>query len=417
MNAKSIKDNIPLILVWSCIVLLPFGRSVELPVAIMAMWIIWLIRSQGRSIWWVGGARVFTLVFVLFWLPACISALDAVNVQKTVKTVLTLPRLYLAGLFVIHVLSDRVTWEKFLAWSAWVLLFWLVDALIQAVTGHDILGYNLIPQRLNGVFGSDVKFGVVAPVLFGLLFEYARSHWGRRIQVTLFVAATVVVFLAGSRAGWVMFSVLVLAYVMRLSAKAGRSPTRLLVAAFVLAVAVLSMAYQVSEGFKLRVDTTLLIFSGNEADLDRALSKRLPIWRTAVKMFAEHPINGVGARGFRYDYPEHAEPGDPFLDSVGGVGAFHAHQLILDVLTETGLIGMAGFLSAMLVLIRSWRLALESQRRWMFPGGVAVLVALFPINTHLAIYSSFWSQMVWFVVALYCAGMTVQGEPVRISSG
>jgi hypothetical protein len=32
-----------------------------------------------------------------------------------------------------------------------------------------------------------------------------------------------------------------------------------------------------------------------------------------------------------------------------------------------------------------------------------LLAAYFPFNTHMAIYSSFWSQIVWWLIALYCA--------------
>jgi hypothetical protein len=42
-------------------------------------------------------------------------------------------------------------------------------------------------------------------------------------------------------------------------------------------------------------------------------------------------------------------------------------------------------------------------RRIMLPYALCLLAAYFPLNTHMAIYSSFWSQTVWWLIALYCA--------------
>jgi hypothetical protein len=39
----------------------------------------------------------------------------------------------------------------------------------------------------------------------------------------------------------------------------------------------------------------------------------------------------------------------------------------------------------------------------MLPYALCLLAAYFPFNTHMAIYSAFWSQIVWWLIALYCA--------------
>ena len=52
----------------------------------------------------------------------------------------------------------------------------------------------------------------------------------------------------------------------------------------------------------------------------------------------------MGVRGFRYAYPNYAPANDHFVVSAEacgvGQGACHAHQLVLEVLTETGVIGL-----------------------------------------------------------------------------
>jgi len=412
-----IREQLPVILVWSCMLLLPFGRLVELPVLIMAVLAIRLIVRHGWSVCWHGSAKLFTIIFLLIWIPAVISAFDAVNLEKTLRTVLGQPRLYFAGLFIVYHLSTPTVWQHFLRLSSWLLLFWLGDALFQAVAGFDLFGFKRIPLYLNGVFGEHrIKMGIVLAAFTPLLFEYARRNWVRSVQLMVFLATLLVILLSGSRAAWIMFGVLTVAYVVLIWKEQRKAPVRLITLLVFLLTVTFVSTYHFSNQFSSRVETSLLVLQGENAAIDAAVSWRLPIWSTAIKMIKHHPINGVGARSFRYAYPLYAAPGDRFITPGSPVGAFHSHQLFLDITSETGLIGLAGLVTAMALLARVWLKTDNTQRYWMVPGGLAVLVAFFPINTHFALFSSFWSQIVWWLIALYCAGSKVEEKSLNLGS-
>ncbi len=403
------REQLPVILVWSCMLLLPFGRLVELPVLIMAVLAIRLIVRHGRTVFWHGSAKLFTIIFLLIWIPAVISAFDAVHLEKTLRTVLGQPRLYFAGLFMVHYLSTPTAWQRLLRLSSWLLLFWVGDAFFQALAGVDLLGFKRVPNRLNGVFGEDhIKLGIVLAAFTPLLFEYARRNWIRSIQLLVFFATLLLILLSGSRAAWIMFGVLTVTYVVLIWTEQRKVPVRLIVLLLFLVTATFSVTYYSSSQFSSRVEKSLLILQADSESIDTAVSWRLPIWTTAIKMIKHHPINGVGARGFRYAYPLYSAPGDRFVTPGSSVGAFHGHQLFLDVTSETGMIGLAGLITAIAFLARAWLQADSAQRYWMAPGGLAVLVIFFPINTHFALYSSFWSQVIWWLIALYCAGAKVE---------
>ena len=55
------------------------------------------------------------------------------------------------------------------------------------------------------------------------------------------------------------------------------------------------------------------------------------------------------------------------------------------------------------MLVRAAVRTPPSGRRWLVPFGLALVSALWPLNTHPALYSAMWSQFVWWLVALYCA--------------
>jgi hypothetical protein len=73
-------------------------------------------------------------------------------------------------------------------------------------------------------------------------------------------------------------------------------------------------------------------------------SNRYDFWRVALTEFRDHPLAGVGARGFRSAYLQHRQSSET---------PARAHSLELDVLSETGLVGFALLAGALALLLAS----------------------------------------------------------------
>ena len=71
-------------------------------------------------------------------------------------------------------------------------------------------------------------------------------------------------------------------------------------------------------------------------------------------MWQAHPLTGVGVRGFRYAYPAYAAPKDTFVDTASDTGASHAHQIVLEVLSETGVVGLVFWIAGVVFAVRAW---------------------------------------------------------------
>ena len=134
------------------------------------------------------------------------------------------------------------------------------------------------------------------------------------------------------------------------------------------------------------------------------------IWHASARMIAAHPLSGVGVRGFRYAYPAYADPGDDFVNAKTDEGAYHAHQLALEVLSETGAIGLLFWIAGATCAIRAWRRAGVRTRERAFAPGLALAAMCFPLNTHLAFYSAWWGLLFWWLLALYCAALGAEDD-------
>ena len=403
---SAFKTHFPVALIFSCFVLFPFSRSVELPVLIMTVYGITISYRQRGNLLQMPAFRLFSLLALCVWIPMLLSYPDTYSIKKSGGTVLVFFRLYFAGLFVIWTLQDRQRLTLLVKLLAGLAAFWVGDALFQAIMGHDVLGYARIPSRLNGVFGeTDWSLGVALPVLVPfLLLALQHKPW---LMAGAFVASTFVALLAGSRGGWVSYAVVCSVIVVSEIRRHHLPRWQVVVAGTI--VLVMGTVGVLNNRESVRLDQTLLLFSGDETMIDRALSSRWTLWKTAARMIEAHPINGVGVRAFRFAYPAYAEPGDLMVNpdkKTGQItGAAYAHQIVLEVLSETGVVGLIGLLIFYAALLRAWWRAETDAKKMAFPFALAALAWLFPLNTHTAFYSSQWSQLIWLLLALYCASL------------
>lgn len=412
LQRESLAAWTPVLIAWSCLGLLPFGRAVEVPVLVMAAGGIYFLVRRGKVLSTQRVIRIFSFVFLLAWVPVTISLIDAVNFERTLVIVVNHLRFYFAGVFMIHALGNLTAQRRFLTLAAWLLGFWVLDALVQFVIGVDLFGREPSPLGLSGIFGADGKhFAVFMAIFSPLLWEYARRCWPPWLQALVYLTTVFVVVSAGSRAAWVILACVIVTFSILICVRRKKLIWKPLLLIVVLSVVVGTFGYQFSQPFRHRVDQTALEIrdpfeTGN-------LGHRAWIWRGAWNMFLAHPVNGVGARGFRYAFGDFAEPGDPYLAADPPVYPTHSHQMLLEVATETGTIGLAGFFALICVLARvGWR-ANPGAQRVMLPFAVALAAAFFPLNTHWAIYGAHLSQALWFIIALYLAALAAgtAGQP------
>ncbi len=386
--------------------------------AVFAAYRLLHARFRGGTGLLSGAAWALTSVlFFAYWLPQMLSAFDAVDAGRALRKSATdlryLPFMWLCAIAVANAQRRRRTFTGLAVIGG----VWTLDALMQAVIGSSPLFFGLdqlkqlisghglcTPQelalvdRLSGVLGPcNLKFGQTLASLspFLLLALGRRTVWA---WVGGAAAVGVVLVLAGSRASWITYAVIVVLSGWQLLG--GR---RLLAAAVVgvlLAGGVVAVAPQARE----RLQRTALAFGGGEQGVDQALSGRAQIWSAALCMIGEHPLNGVGARGFRQAYPA-CNPAPTQAPAWGDGPAFHAHQIVLEILAETGVIGLLLWLAGAAQAWRAWRYSSAAAREQARPAMIALVATVFPLNTHLAFYSSFWGGLSLMLAGLYAGAL------------
>jgi O-antigen ligase len=389
------------------IALLPFGRWSELPLSIFAVSLAFLAQSADNRAKIRSASKFVLPLFLCFWIPMILSSLDSMYPAKSWSSSLAALRFLAAALAMSLLLNAPSARERVLRWTAYLLLFWALDAFVQLLFGRDLLGIAMHPDRLNALFVKKYQFfGPTLAMLSPLVLEHARRQWRPWAWAVSFALILGAVMIAGMRAGWLTMALVLGTYLALMLKRENRELRRTIFTIPVLAVVVLAVSYFSSPLFQQRIDVTRSFATGSEITLDESSMERLPIFETALKMFREHPINGVGVRAFPKAYLVYAEPDDIHLRKSGGKsGATHAHNVILEVMSDTGTIGLVGMLAALGFLWIHYTRITPGERRDAVPFALSVFLILFPLNSHFAIYGTYTSSLVWFLVGLWGASL------------
>jgi O-antigen ligase len=374
------------------------------PMGLMALIGLYRIVLSPRAIWNDQIQKTFIIAFMCLWVPVLISFPDAVNQTRTAHTLFPYLRFLFAGLFIIQELSRNDDKLKFIVFSVFIIvIFWCIDASIQFFMGHNLLGFPYESGKgITGMFYPRNTISHICSILSAFCFlvvyqNMNKNKWLWLMLIPLFF----VILISGRRAAWIMLALSSFGFFIYLFITAHNKKLILkMTGIIILTISVtLGSTIILHEPTNERFKVTLGLFSSDYDTIDKATALRLPIWETAYKTFKENPINGIGPRGFRYVYSDYASPNNFWVNQT------HPHLLILEIMAETGVIGLLGYFILIYILING--ACHKNKLKNELPFLIPVLVALFPFNAHMAFYGSIWSSMIWLLMAIYFSNVRV----------
>lgn len=205
--------------------------------------------------------------------------------------------------------------------------------------------------------GATVVYGLSAAILLGGLV----TSWGRGAWLGFGAAAGVMVFFA-PRKRWLAFLLLGLAGTIGVG---------------------LWLAGLIPASVEDRLDNAITEFvgfgdmRGKPISNDNfAIVERLAHWQAAYYMANDQPFTGVGLGNYEFMYAQYGIPSWP--RPLG-----HAHNDYLNILAETGMIGLTAYLTAWAAIL-VWTLRALKQTDLVLRGLVLGLLGTW---THLAVHS------------------------------
>jgi O-antigen ligase len=200
--------------------------------------------------------------------------------------------------------------------------------------------------RAIGTFGADQALALGAVLGYGLVATLALGLASRgRARIALVATAAVTAVPLGltlSRGAWIATAAAVLVVLFVFSWRAFAA----VLASGALALCLLTL---VAPG-KFMADERVTSIASSGSEPDRSVRDRYALWGTAVDIWADNPVTGIGLK----DFAQYRDSYAPLSLSAGSdvddpTGGFHrepllsAHNQYLDVLAEQGLVGILAF--------------------------------------------------------------------------
>jgi len=382
LEKKGHWDQIGFLLCWLLVFLIPWGDMLLLPNKVQfsrvftliaaAAWVplLWkrsAMRSHEATHYWM-------LLFVL-WVG--LTVVQTAEPDRALRRVLSFGQLLLDA-WIIHQ-SVRTTERYHKLLTAWVL------GCCVCLGG---LAYNfLIDVRQGdgrisapGFDPNDLAVTLVLgiPAAWQLSMRERVRGWLFLLYIPLAVAGT---FLTASRGAALTLAVVLLLPISTLSKDRAKALAGIAVLAALCTMGLNSF----SEDAAFRRLSTIA-----DQVSARDLNGRIDIWQKGYAAFLDHPVMGVGAGGF-----ENA------IGAARGNG-MAAHNALLGVAVEHGVVGLLLFLGTLGALVRrAWKCESRERRAWL------ILLAAWGV----AAMSLSWEnrEMTWLLWGM-CAA---QPKPVR----
>lgn len=297
-----------------------------------------------------------------------------------------------------------------------------IVSILQALTPvrHELLGFARIEQAhlYGGVFEArpagpvgDPNFYAQFLLMIVPLALFAGLTDASRRRRILFLAGAAIIA-CGTLLTYSRGAMLALAVVSTLAAIVLRIRARHLAAAAAIAIVGLLLAPREVTGRLLTVEA---LMPGASDDVDSSIVKRRLLLATAMRMFDEHLIAGVGAGNFTRSFSRYSNEVGSAEEQYDPPGSRqYPHTLYLEIGAETGLLGLAAFGAAMAfalaALFRARRVLLARGER--AHAGIATGLALALTSylvTSLFLHGAF-QRYLWLLLALAAAAAQLSGE-------
>ncbi|MDN5917677.1 MAG: O-antigen ligase family protein [Pseudonocardia sp.] len=267
-------------------------------------------------------------------------------------------------------------------------LLLVVNSLIMAAVVEGAVGvwqflsgtgayYGGEPIRAVGTFGATDVIAMSVVVGLGLVLAaglaLARTGPARVGYLVVAVALMVPLGLSLSRGSWISTGIALLVVLLAAGRRTFFTVAAAATAVLIVVVGGLGVG---SEVLTERLDS----ITSSVASPDSSVTDRYDLWSTAVAIWSDHPVTGVGIKAFPQYRDGHAPLGLSSASDIDQAGSGFEHQELLSphnqyllVLSEQGIVGAGVFTLLMLVLVGGSLLALRRSEPWLRGIGLGVL--------------------------------------------
>ena len=370
----------------------------SLAVSVATRQLIWLmvvvslltLITNREAILSTEGMKKAAILFACIAVPGLISLLFSVNLDRSISAVFRFAAYALAAWVVLSVRIEEGDAKRIMSFLGILLVAWAVDGFVQLLTGVSLLGDPLVELGEEGaiVTGSlQLGYGATLAILSPFFLEALRRAGGMGVGIlSLPVYAAIV--MSGHQSSAVLALIGLAGWTM-LALRNKEVGAKRQVTGFVISAII-----------GLLLGVYLSVVTGQVSTLAGAPARyqsflfQSQLWELSWQAFKDYWLTGVGMRGFgTYALATDAS-------TIPGLAeTWHSHLTVLEVMSETGLVGLIGY-----GLLLRWLWSyVQDKRMHVAVAGLTALLAVFPLGTAVGMYSYIGGNLIFLTFTLLIA--------------
>ena len=308
-----------------------------------AAWIVKIIAEKGKGI----NVTPLFLPILLWGGIILISSLNSINPQYSFHE---FRGEYLKQILLFLLIVNNIKEDYKYKYLIYALLLGCFFVSIYTIFGYfsGTAAWKLWFPRATGTYGSKCRMAMYFIFIIPLVFSICLNTSKKLLRYTsfaLFLLSSFSLILTFTRGAWIVCAVMILILAFRKSKKAGFS-----VSIFTLIIFALLLTFSIHA--RTRVSRTIDFSRG----LNKILSGRITLWKNSFEVIKDYPLLGAGygpnifnylAKDYNLTTKANFSPPTPSKQQQPD-----AHNFYIQIMIETGIIGLLIFLYFLFAFFR-----------------------------------------------------------------
>ena len=321
--------------------------------------------------------------------------------------------------------SDTSKSKKILLGIFMILILLILDSFLQFLSGKNIFGFEIKNDRVSGIFDDELILGSfllkVFPLTIWLIYfsNFEISKY-KNLLIIFFSMYIITVYLSGERTSLFLIFLTIILFMFYLNnLRTILLKSFLIFLLFVMSTFITNFGKsdpfnrifintfnQITNNFYTKKDIQL--DKKDLGDMTKDLKQNIQIFSTdhnghyllAYYLFKQAPIFGKGPEGFRY-YCRKVE-----YNSKIGICSTHPHNIFMQLLSETGLIGiffyLFGLIFVIFSLLKIYKKNIDLKNKYNFYiVSIAIIVNFFPLVPSGNFFNNWISIISYYYIGIY----------------
>ena len=347
-----------------------------------------------KNIFFLKNKVIYFFIFFLFSL--IINLFFSLNLENSFPRVIKIFSIILLTVETIRIFKRydaNLLKNIFLVWS-FVFVIVIFDCIFEVIFGFNTLGFSTtLPGRVASFFGEELIVGAFVYGFALFFIGYLINNNSNKLIVGICISSIVITsFLIGERSNFlklfisiVIFSFIVfrIGYIKK-------------IVFFLILMVSMIGALNLSKDYKHRYFGQIEnLYKENGFVNYYKNSEYGAHYNAAIKIFIEYPLFGVGIKNFRLESGKEKYINKKFK-RTNSRQTTHPHQVHLEFLSETGIVGYFSFL---LFIIYSLSISFKNYLRYknifQLSSIIFIIISLIPILPSGSFLSTFNSGIFW----------------------